>query len=105
MFGLSYLQAKLIACGAGVAILVGVVIWLRADAADDRENELRAKQNTNRLQHIEDSKETHDEIENLSYPDLDRAVCRILSTAEQCEQRRAVQGRKPAAAEGAAHND
>lgn len=105
MFGLSHLQAQLIASGVGVVVLIGVVVWLRADAADDRERELRANQNTNRLQHIEESKGTQNEIENLSDSDLDRALCRVLSVAEQCEWRRAVQGREPAASQGAAGND
>ena len=105
MFGLSHLQAQLIASGVGVAILIGVVVWLRADAADDRERELRANQNTNRLQHIEDSKGTQNEIENLSDSDLDRALCRVLSTAGECSRKRAIQGRQPTATEGAAGND
>lgn len=105
MFGLSHLQAQLIASGAGLAILIGVVVWLRTDAASDRERELRLNQNAERLQHIEDSKGMQDEIENLSDPDLDRALCRVLSTAEQCEQRGAVQGRQPPAAKGATRDD
>lgn len=105
MFGLSHLQAQLIAAGVGVAILIGVVVWLRADAADDRERDLRANQNTNRLQHIEESKGTQNEVESLTDDDLDSALCRVLSTAEQCEQRRAIQGREPAASEGATSND
>jgi len=105
MFGLSHLQAQLIASGVGVAVLIGMVVWLRADAADDRERELRANQNTNRLQHIEDSKGTQNEIENLSNSDLDRALCRVLSTAEECSRRRALQGREPTTAKGAAGDD
>ena len=105
MFGLSHLQAQLVACGVGVAILIGVVVWLRMDAADDRERELRSNQNAERLQHIEDSKGTQDEIENLSDPDLDRALCRVLSTAEQCEQRGAVQGHQSPAAKGTTRDD
>jgi hypothetical protein len=105
VFGLGHLQAQLIASGVGVAVLIGVVVWLRADAADDRERGLRANQNANRLQHIEDSKGTQNEIENLSDTDLDRALCRVLSTAAECERRRAVQGREPAASQGAAGND
>jgi choline-glycine betaine transporter len=85
MFGLSHLQAQLIAAGAGLAILIGVVVWLRADAADDRERDLRAKQNTDRLQHIEESKGTQNEVESLTDDDLDSALCRVLSTPEQCE--------------------
>lgn len=105
MFGLSHLQAQLIASGVGVAILICVVVWLRVDAADDRERDLRANQNTNRLQHIEESKGTQNEVEGLTDDDLDSALCRVLSTPEQCERRRAVQGRKPAATEGAASDD
>lgn len=105
MFGLSHLQAQLIACGVGGAVLIGVVVWLRADAADDRERDLRANQNTNRLQHIKESKGTQNEIEGLTDDDLDSALCRVLSTPEQCEQRRAIQGREPAATEGAASDD
>tara|TARA_R110002049_G_scaffold285335_2_gene466170 strand:+ start:1793 stop:2110 length:318 start_codon:yes stop_codon:yes gene_type:complete len=105
MFGLSHLQAQLVACGVGVAILIGVVVWLRTDAADDRERELRSNQNAERLKHIEDSKGTQDEIENLSDPDLDRALCRVLSTAEQCEQRGAIQGRQSPTAKGATRDD
>ena len=88
-----------------MTILIGVVVWLRTDAAIDRERELRANQNAERLQHIEDSKGTQDEIENLSDPDLDRALCRVLSTAEQCEQRGAVQGRQSPAAKGTTRDD
>ena len=51
------------------------------------------------------SKGTQDEIENLSDPDLDRALCRVLSTAEQCEQRGAVQGRQSPAAKGTTRDD
>ena len=105
MFGLSHLQTQLIASGVGVTVLIGVVIWLRVDAADDRERDLRAGQNANRLEHIKKSKGTQDEIENLSDPDLDRALCRVLSTPEKCEQRRSVQGRESEATEGAASND
>ena len=105
MFGLSGLQAQLVASGVGVAVLIGVVVWLRADAADDRERELRANQNTNRLQHIEDSKGTQNEIENLSDSDLDHALCWVLSATEQCNRGRSIQGREPPAAEGAAGND
>lgn len=105
MFGLSHLQAQLIASGVGMAILIGVVVWLRADAADDREGELRARQNSNRLQHIEESKGMLNEIEGLADDDLDSALCRVLSTPEQCEQRRFVQGRKPAATKGATGDD
>jgi hypothetical protein len=105
MFGLGHLQAQLIASGVGVAVLIGVVVWLRADAADDRERDLRANQNTNRLQHIEDSKGTQNEIENLSDTDLDRALCRVLSTVAECERRRAVQGREPVASKSAASDD
>jgi hypothetical protein len=105
MFGLGHLQAQLIASGVGAAILIGVVVWLRADAADDRERDLRADQNTNRLQHIEESKGTQNEVESLTDDDLDSALCRVLSTPEQCKQRRSVQGREPAAAEGAASDD
>lgn len=82
-----------------------MVVWLRADAADDRERELRANQNTNRLRHIENSKGTQNEIENLSDSDLDRALCRVLSTAPECKRGRALQGREPTAAKGAAGND
>lgn len=102
MFGLGHLQAQLIASGVGVAVLIGVVVWLRADAGDDRERELRANQNTNRLRHIKVSKGTQDEIDNLSDSDLDRALCRILSTAEHWERRCSVQGREPAATRGPA---
>ena len=105
MFGLSHLQAQLIASGVGVVVLIGVVVWLRIDAADDRERDLRADQNTSRLQHIEDSKGTQNEIENLSDSDLDRALCRVLSAAGECSRRRALQGREPPAAESAASND
>lgn len=105
MFGLSHLQAQLVASGVGVAVLIGVVVWLRADAAADRERELRANQNTNRLQHIQDSKGTQNEIENLSDSDLDHALCRILSAVEQCGQSRSVQRREPATTEGSAKND
>lgn len=105
MSGLSHLQAQLIACGVGVAILIGVVVWLRADAADDRERDLRANQTTDRLQHIEESKGTRNEVESLTDNDLDSALCRVLSTPEQCERRRSVQGREPAATEGAASDD
>ncbi len=105
MFGLSHIQAQLIASGVGVAILIGVVVWLRADAADDRERHLRANQNTTRLQHIEESKRTQNEVEGLTDDDLDSALCRVLSTPEQCEQRRAIQGREPPAGEGATGND
>ncbi|MFG6566656.1 hypothetical protein [Sulfitobacter sp. 1A13679] len=105
MFGLSHLHAQLIASGVGVAVLIGVVVWLRADAADDRERELRANQNTNRLQQIENSKGTQNEVESLTDDDLDSALCRVLSTPEQCEQRRAVQGREPAATQGATRDD
>ena len=105
MFGLSHLQAQLIASGVGVAILIGVVVWLRADAADDRERDLRANQNTNRLQHIEQSKGTQNEVESLSDSDLDSALCRVLSTPDECERRRAIQGREPAATKGATSDD
>lgn len=105
MFGLRHLQAQLIASGVGVAVLIGVVVWLRGDAADDRERELRANQNMNRLQHVADSKGTRNEIENLSDSDLDRALCRILSATKQCEQRSSIQRREPAAAKGEACND
>ena len=105
MFGLSGIQAQLIAFGVGVAVLIGVVVWLRADAADDRERELRANQNASRLQHIEDSKGTQHEVENLSDTDLDFTLCRILSSPAECERRRALQGREPAATEGAIGND
>lgn len=105
MSGLGHLQAQLIASGVGMAVLIGVVVWLRADAADDRERNLRAKQNTDRLQHIEESKGTQNEIEGLTNNDLDSALCRVLSTPEQCEQRRSVQGREPTATEGAASDD
>ncbi|WCE67992.1 hypothetical protein PL335_06500 [Sulfitobacter faviae] len=105
MFGLSHLHAQLIAAGAGVAILIGVVVWLRADAADDRERDLRANQNTNRLQHIEESKGTQNEVEGLTDDDLDSALCRVLSSPAECERRRAVQRREPAATKGAARYD
>jgi hypothetical protein len=105
MFGLSHLQAQLIASGVGVTVLIGVVAWLRADAADDRERELRVNQNTNRLQHIEDSKGTQNEIENLSDSDLDRALCRVLSAAGKCDRRSFVQGREPVATKSEAGDD
>ena len=105
MFGLSHLQAQLIASGVGAAVLIGVVVWLRADAADDRERELRANQNTSRLQHFQNSKGTRNEIENLSDPDLDHALCRVLSATELCNRRRVVQRREPPTAESAASDD
>lgn len=105
MFGLSHLQAQLVASGVGVAVLIGLVVWLRADAADDRERELRANQNTSRLQHIEKSKGTQSEIENLSDSNLDHALCRVLSTTGECDRRRALQGREPPAAESAVENN
>lgn len=105
MFGLSHLQTQLVASAVGVVILIGVVVWLRTDAANDREQKLRADQDAKRLQHIEDSKGTQNEIENMSDPDLDRALCRVLSTPEQCEQRGSVQGRKPPAAKSSSRDD
>ena len=105
MLGLSHLQAQLVASGVGVAVLIGVVVWLRSDAADDRERELRADQNTDRLQHIEESKGTQNEVESLTDDDLDSALCRVLSTPEQCDQRRSVQRREPEATEGATSDD
>lgn len=105
MFGLSHLQAQLIASGVGLAVLIGVVVWLRADAADDRERELRASQNSDRLKHIENSKGTQDEVEVLSDADLDRALCRVLSAAAECERGRTVQRREPPAAEGTTIDD
>ncbi|KZX96357.1 MULTISPECIES: hypothetical protein [unclassified Sulfitobacter] len=105
MFGLSRTATKLIIVAALFVAAVLLVVWLRYDSARDREGELRGQHNEDRIGHIEDAKGAQNEIEGLTDDDLDSALCRVLSTPEQCEQRRAIQGREPAATEGATSDD
>lgn len=105
MFGLSQTATKLIIAAAVVAAGALLVVWMRYDAASDREGELRGQYNEDRLGHIEQSKETQNEIEGFTDDDLDSALCRILSTPAECDRRRTIQGREQDATEGATGND
>ena len=63
-FLLSGVGRKAVMAGLVLAVTVGAVLWLRKDAADDREAEIRAAADKSRIESIQRDKDSDDEIDN-----------------------------------------
>lgn len=73
-------MVRLYAIGAGVALVIGLVVWIRQDAAQDTIKALDAASKDARIEAIEDAREISDETDKITGADLDRELCQRLSS-------------------------